>query len=217
MRPWSYSRLTTWEECPKQYQYSYVEKLPGSRPDSPAASRGTQLHAKGEAYLKDELKLYPPEFQKVSGHAMALKRAGAKPEQKLAVREDWSPCDYKDEDVYLRAIIDILYQDEEGVVHVQDWKTGQQYASHPDQISTYIAIAASHYPEATEYRGRLIYIDQGLITPPKITAKNRIAPIKLMLDGRIKNAEDDEIFPVRPGPACRWCDYSKKYGGPCPH
>jgi len=35
------------------------------------------------------------------------------------------------------------------------------------------------------------------------------------MDGRIKNAEDDTIFPVQPGAGCKWCDYSKKYGGPC--
>lgn len=214
MRPWSYSRLKTWEECPKQYFYSYKERLPGHREASPASERGSQLHEKAELYLKGELQLYPPEFQKVSAHTMLLKAKNARPEVKLAVREDWSPCSFDDEDVYLRAIIDVLYE-EDGVVHVQDWKTGQQYASHPDQLSTYVAIAAAHHAEATEYRARLIYIDQGVVTPPVTTPADRVKPIRMILDGRVKNAETDEIYPTRAGSHCRWCDYSSRHGGPC--
>lgn len=216
MRPWSYSRLSCYEECPRKYQYSYVEKVPSSRPDSPAAGRGTDIHDKGEKYLKGDLKIYPPEFQKVSAHTMLLKRMGMKPEVKLAVSEDWSPRGWDDADVYMRAIIDILGM-EETILHIQDWKTGQVYDSHPKQMETYVAIAASHFPEATEYRTRLIYIDQGMVTPPKVTPTERLKGIRLMLSGRIKNAEEDTIFPVRPGMGCRWCDYSKKYGGPCAH
>lgn len=214
MRPWSYSRLKTWEDCPKSYFYSYVEKVPSSREVGPAASRGTELHAKAEAYLKDELKIYPPEFQGVAGHTMLLKSKKAIPEQKLAVAEDWSPREWTDDDVYARGIIDVIYVDD-GVVHVQDWKTGQIYDTHPDQLATYVALAAAHYPDATEFRARAIYIDQGVISKPVSTRSDRVKPIRMLLDGRIKNAEADEIFPTRAGSACKWCDYSKKYGGPC--
>jgi len=78
-----------------------------------------------------------------------------------------------------------------------------------------VAVAAAHHPEATEYRTRLIYIDQGVVTPVKVTLPARLKPIRMMIDGEIKNAESDEIYPTRSGPHCKWCDYSKKYGGPC--
>jgi len=214
MRPWSYSRLSTYEDCPKQYWYSYVENMPGFRPKSVAASRGSEIHDKAEQYLIGKLPMYPPELQKVSGHAMALKMKKPQAELKLAVDCNWAPCDYKDENAYLRGIIDILYLEGEHL-HIQDWKTGQVYASHPTQMENYVAIAAAHFPEATHYITRLVYVDQGIVTPPKTTAAERLKPIRLLLDGRIKNAEDDTIFPTTPGAGCKWCDYSKKYGGPC--
>jgi len=214
MRPWSYSRLKTWEECPRAYQYNYIEKLPGSREPGPVASRGIELHKQAELYLLNEIKLYPPEFQKVSGHTMMLKARNAVPEQKLAVNDKWEPLQWEDENVYLRAIIDIIYP-EDSIIHVQDWKTGQIYDTHVDQLATYVAIAAAHHPEATEFRSRAIYIDQGIIAKPVYTPADRVKPIRMMLDGRIKNAEDDKIYPTRAGSACKWCDYSKKYGGPC--
>jgi len=214
MRPWSYSRLSTYEECPKSYWYSYVENMPGFRPPSPAANRGSNIHTAAEEYLKNVRKIYPPELQKVSGHAMLLKSKKAQSELKLAVTDQWEPCAYNAPEVYLRGVIDILYE-EENAIHIQDWKTGQVYDSHSIQMENYVAIAAAHYPTATSYITRLVYIDQGIVTPPKRTESARLKPIRLLLDGRIKNAEEDAIYPTTPGAGCKWCDYSKKYGGPC--
>ena len=214
MRPWSYSRLSTYEDCPKSYWYSYVENMPGFRPPSPAANRGSAIHAQGEKYLLGEIKIYPPEFQKVSGHLMLLKAKKAQPELKLAVTDKWEPCDYKDPNAYLRGIIDVLYVEGENL-HIEDFKSGQVYASHPTQMENYVAITAAHFPKATHFITRLVYIDQGIVTPPKITEVSRLKPIRMLMDGRIKNAEEDTIFPVQPGQGCKWCDYSKKYGGPC--
>jgi hypothetical protein len=214
MRPWSYSRLSTYDTCPKQYDYAYRQRLKGFRPPSPAADRGSNIHEKGERYLKGELKMYPFEFQKVSTHLMVLKAKHAKSEEKLAVKEDWSPCDYDDPNTYFRAIIDVLYTEEPKICNIEDFKTGQVYDSHAIQLSDYVAVVAAHHPDY-EYRTRLIYVDQGIVTKPKITTADRVKPIRIMLDGRIKNAEDDTIFPTRAGPHCKWCDYSRRYGGPC--
>ena len=213
-RPWSYSRLSCYEDCPKSYWYSYVEKMEGFRPPSPAASRGSEIHEQCERYLLNELKIYPPTVQKVAGHLMLLKSKKAVPEMKMAVTDKWEPCDYKAPEAYLRGIIDVHYTEGESL-HIQDFKTGQIYDSHPKQMELYVALLSAHYPEATHFITRLVYIDQGIVTPPKITEVARLKPIRMLMDGRIKNAEDDTIFPVQPGAGCKWCDYSKKYGGPC--
>lgn len=215
-RPWSYSRLSTYEDCPKQYEYRYIEKMPGSKPTSAAASRGSEIHSMGEEYLLGKRMIYPPEFQKVSGHMMLLKAKKALPEEKMAVNDKWENVPYDADDAYFRGIIDVHYT-EDDAVHVQDFKTGQVYDSHPKQMEVYVALAASRYPEAKVFHTRLIYVDQGIITATKTTERDRVKPIRLLLDGRIKIAEEDEIFPVRAGSHCRWCDYSRRYGGPCPH
>lgn len=223
MRPWSYSRISCYEDCPKQYWYSYVENMEGFRPPSVAADRGTNIHLAGEHYLLGKIKIYPPEFQKVSGHLMMLKARNAIPELKMAVDATWTACDYKAPEAYFRGIIDVHYEqdteDGEGtVVHIEDFKTGQVYDSHPKQMETYVALVAPHYPKAKTFLTRLIYIDQGVVTPPKAYNVERLKPIRMMLDGRIKNAEEDTIFPMKPSAQiCKWCDYSKRYGGPCPN
>jgi hypothetical protein len=192
-----------------------MERLPSFRPPSSKAKadRGKEIHAQAEAYLLGELKLYPPDLQRVSSHAMLLKQKKALSEQKLAVKIDWSKCEWDDPEAYMRAIIDVLYTDEQ-VCHIQDWKTGQVYDSHDVQLLDYVPVVAAHYPDMT-YQTRLIYIDQGFVSQPKTHGPERIRPIRLMLDGRIKLAEEDTIFPVKPGRHCSRCDYSARFGGPC--
>ena len=224
MRPWSWSRLSTYDECPKEYWYHYVEGMPGFRPPSTSADRGKALHSQGENYLLGKIKIYPPEFQKVSTHLMNLKAREAMPEMKMAANDKWEAIDYEDKSAYFRGIIDVHYVDEtegpEGylkTVHIEDFKTGQVYDSHPKQMEAYVSLCASEYPEANRFITRLIYIDLGVITPQKVTERERIKPIRLLLDGRIKNAEEDTIFPTRAGSHCKWCDYSQRHGGPCPN
>jgi hypothetical protein len=219
MRPWSYSRLECYETCPKQFWYSYIEHVKGFRPPSPAAERGTNIHALGEKYLIGDLKIYPQEFQKVSGHLMGLKVKQAKPETEMAVDFAWNPVEYSDPKAYFRGIIDVHYEVDEGeTVHIEDFKTGQVYDSHPKQMEMYVPLVAAQYPNAKKFVTRLIYIDSGVVTPSKVTPRDRVKPIRLLLDGRIKNAEEDTIFSVRPSAnVCKWCDYSQRYGGPCPN
>jgi hypothetical protein len=208
--------LSTYDKCPKQYWYNYVENVPSSKPSSPAADRGTNIHKFGEDYLLGKIMIYPPEFQKVSAHLMNLKAKHAIPELAMASNEKWEPVDYKASDAYFRGIIDVHYEAEDGkVVHIEDFKTGQIYPDHASQMETYVSLTASQYPDAEEFHTRLIYIDQGVVTPVKVTKKERLIPIRLMLDGRVKNAENDTIWPVRSGSHCRWCGYSKRFGGPC--
>ena len=172
----------------------------------------------GENYLLGKVFIYPPSFQKVSAHIMGLKSKHAIPELKMAANDKWEAVDWKAPDAYFRGIIDVHYEADEGkTVNIEDFKTGQVYPEHPKQMEDYVALVASHYPDAEKYVTRLIYVDQGVVTPPKVTEAARIKPIRILLDGRIALAEDDTIFPVKPGKQCGWCDYSRRYGGPCPN
>ena len=116
-RPWSYSRLSTYEDCPKQFWYSYIENMPEFKPPSPAASRGTAIHEKSEHYLLGKIHICPPEYQKVSGHVMGLKARKAIPEMKMAVNDKWEPVDYKAKDAYFRGIVDVHYIHEDTQPH----------------------------------------------------------------------------------------------------
>lgn len=217
MRPWSYSRKECYETCPRQFKYRYVDKLKSSKPPNKAADRGTAIHLKAEDYLNGVIPIYPPELQKVASHAMLLKSKGAKAEGQLCVDQDWNVLeDWDDPKGYYRSLVDVTYA-EGDAVHVEDWKTGKIYADkHAKQMDEYVAITAAKYPDAERFITRLIYIDQGIVTTPKVTQKIHVKPIRIFLDAAISNAEADTTFEMKPGePKCDWCGYSKRHGGPC--
>lgn len=217
MRPWSYSRLSKWETCPRSYQYRYVLRHPVPTPTrSPAAERGEAIHKKAEDYLNGLMPIYPPELQKVAAHAMMIKSKGFRPEVEIAVNDKWEAVPYDSDQVYFRAIIDALGVEEpEKTVHVQDWKTGKVYDSHKVQLKRYSPIAAAQFPGVERVAVRAIYIDQGVVTPPKIYDVSTLNGARLELEAVITQAENDKIFPTRPGSHCAYCDYSKRKGGPC--
>jgi len=43
---WSYSRLSVFRKCPRQFKYKFIDKIPTE--DNYASSRGSLLHAKCE-------------------------------------------------------------------------------------------------------------------------------------------------------------------------
>ena len=49
--PWSYSRLTTWEQCPLKAKLKYIDGL--KEPGSPAMDRGTAIHKDAEEQGSD--------------------------------------------------------------------------------------------------------------------------------------------------------------------
>lgn len=216
--PWSYSRYDAYEECPKQFSYKYVENLPSPRPFNAAASRGSGIHEEAEQYLAGKINRYPASLQKVAGHAMLLKRLEAKPEQEFCIKEDWTPSTqgWNGKDVYIRAKMDVVYV-KDGVLHVEDWKTGQIYDSHKKQLEMYAPIAQVFYPDVTEVRVRPIYIDQGQVPKQVVIPVERLKGSRMLIDAKIQQAEKDENFLIRPGQHCRFCDYSRRFGGPCAH
>lgn len=216
MRPWSYSRLTTYEECPAQYRYCYVEKLPGIEKDpSTGAGRGTRVHKSAEDFLTGAASTFDRELSQQSTLLHALKARGAIPEKRIGVADDWSDVGYDSPTVMLRGSQDV-YIIENKEVTVYDWKTGKVYDSHKDQMDFYAVLASCIAPEAERIITKLVYVDLGITTPKEYPA-DHIPPLKVLLKTRIQNAEADTILPVRPGPHCTWCDYSKRKGGPCKH
>ena len=48
---WSYSSLSTYEQCPRKYKYIYVDK--NREPESEAIRYGNELHKAAELHIKD--------------------------------------------------------------------------------------------------------------------------------------------------------------------
>lgn len=207
---WSYSRLSTWETCPAKAKYKFLDKLP--EPDSPAASRGSEIHSLAELYIKGDLKQLPVELEQVSEFLEPL--MGGQTELQLAFTKDWEACSWFGPQVYCRVVFDVVKVDgARGVV--VDHKTGKQrQEEHTDQLRLYALTSFVQWPEVEEIEAQILYIDHG--ERMRMTFKRDSLPeLKEYWDNRASKMMADDIFSPKPNPGCRWCAFSKSKGGPC--
>ena len=116
---WSHSGLKDFEGCARRYhEVKVLKNYPFT--DTVQTLYGKQVHEAAELYIRDGKPL-PKEFEFIQPTLDALnKKTGRKLcEHEMGIKEDLTPCDFKDPDVWVRGIADLLIIDDEiGRAHV---------------------------------------------------------------------------------------------------
>lgn len=208
---WSYSSLSTYKQCPQKWKFSYIDNIPWE--SSPAMMRGTRMHTMAEDFVTGKTPMVHHEIQKIGPTLQLLKGLGAQAEAVWLLDIDWKPTTDPAK-AWVKAIIDVHYP-LESVLYVKDYKSGQMYPDHAEQLELYGIIGLHVYPEAKRVETSAIYMDTG-------HEGMEGSMIRAMLPKMVKKWHDDavvmmtdEIHEPRPGNACRWCNYAKLKGGPC--
>jgi len=209
-KPLSYSGISLYKKCPKQFASAYVS---GVRTEAgPAAQRGTLLHEElekffiGTPYPKDHKVLSPwRRFME------ALTLEEPTPEAKLAVLSDWTPTSFDDPSAELRGAADLISRRDDTVI-IRDWKSGKRYDTHKNQGEYYVAMAE----DAERYVVEFVYLDM----PTEVDAFTYCAAerddLRGTIEETIKLVRTDEEYPPTPSnDACRWCPLSWRNAGVC--
>ena len=158
--PWSFSKIKSFEQCPKQF---YHEKILKEYPFVPtqATIYGNAFHKAAELYIKDGTAL-PDEFQFAQEFLdkLADKRGVKFCERKMGITEDLKACSFYDKRVWFRGIADLLIVDVLGdVAWIVDYKTSKssKYADKGQLELMALAIFA-HYPKITSIRAGLLFV-----------------------------------------------------------
>jgi ATP-dependent exoDNAse (exonuclease V) beta subunit len=207
----SYSSISTYEHCPAQYKFSYIERR--DYPESPAMLRGTRLHQMAEDFVTGTVDSIHFDVQKIGPTLQMLKSQGAKAEEVWMLDSMWLPTANKDE-ARTKAIIDVHYVLEE-VVYLKDYKSGQMYDNHRDQLEFYGVLALHMYPTAKRVETSALYIDTGHEGMQSSIIRAMIPKMRQKWEDKIIIIEKDEAFEPKPGFQCRGCPYAKGKGGPC--
>ena len=148
---WSYSRLGTYESCPKKAYYSYVEKIPQEQ--HPAAQRGTRIHQLAEDYIVGKLKVMPRELKLFSEAFEKLREDWLEEnlhvEQDWAFDKEWAIAPWSGDTTWGRYKIDAFLK-EEAFGKVIDFKTGKYWSNqtgYRDQCSLYACGVFSRFPD----------------------------------------------------------------------
>lgn len=212
-KAWSYSRLTKYEKCPRQFKFSAVDRIP--EVPSPAMERGKLIHKQAEDYLNGKNELPPPVAPALLGTYAAMREYTPKlVENELALSQTWKATGWFADDCWLRVKFDVVLLYGDDTAEVADHKTGKKYGSSEEQMELYGVSLMSARKSLKEVRVRLLYVDVGEQVYATVSRKD-VPALRKQWEKRASPLLRDEIFAPKPGPHCRWCSYSRTTGGQC--
>lgn len=234
----SFSRVDTYERCPLQFRFRYVDKVPST--PSPALSWGSSIHAALEAWWDRKLPDPPPVdvlHQALYDHWDDSGFADMAREEKLVwyshardvltrhhemysrsylpavACEQWFELDLGD-DIAVRGSIDHVARTPEGGLGIVDWKTNKRARTRADVASSLqLAIYALATRELWGREPQWVALD--FVVPGLRVTVDRD---DIDVDGAVRRLRTTaqriraELFDPDPSPLCNWCDYR----GLCP-
>jgi len=208
---WSYSALSTYKGCPAQYKYSYIDGL--SSPPSAAMARGTRLHTLCEDYVTGKITHMPNDLRKISLRLEDLRQRQAQAEAVWLLDKEWSPVADQSK-AWIKAIVDVHWLAGD-VLHLADYKSGNSYPEHDDQLQLYGILGLQQYPEAKRVEYSAIYIDSGTVGAVGGLIRPMAERLREKWHSDAIIMEADTEFQPKPGSACNWCPFKPSKGGPC--
>lgn len=202
---WSYSKMSSFETCPKQYYHVTVLKEHSFK-ETKETRYGNEFHKAAEQFIRDGTPL-PGKF---SQYGKAMDAIAALPgekhcELKLGVTEDLKPCKFFGRNVWLRAIVDFLSIDGD-TAYVVDYKTGKsaRYAD-PDQLELMALAAFVHYPQVKKVKAGLLFVVAGAFIKEVYDADSREMRWSDWYQryADLEKAHRNEVFNPRPSGLCR--------------
>lgn len=202
---WSYSRLTSFETCPRKFWHLNVQK-DLKEEESEAMRSGTATHKAFELRIRDgkQLPLHLRQWEAVMAAIVASK--GEKSvEQQIALREDLTITDWFAKDVWVRVKSDCTQLNGNRAI-VWDWKTGKRIDDFT-QLKLNAAVTMLLAPEIEEVTMGFVWTKSTELSQSKITrAQMAEAWGELMTRvAKYMEAHAKNDFPPKPNFFCQGC------------
>jgi CRISPR/Cas system-associated exonuclease Cas4 (RecB family) len=229
---WSFSRYSTYKQCPLKLKLSAIDKI--NEPPNEPMARGARIHNLAEDFIKGKVPKLAPELKLFDKEFKRLRTMFKKISQSMVVEDNWAFTKDWDETswdnwtaCWVRIKLDCAHHESYTTLVVTDWKTGKFRAEmneeYVEQLELYALSALLLHEHVEEVRPRLAYTDLGKIYPngtdePELVYTRADIPrLKKLWEKRVKPMMNDTIFAPRPNSKCKWCFYGqagKVKGGP---
>ncbi len=205
---WSYSRLNSYETCPKKYHAISVAKTVKEQ-ESEHTTWGTDVHNAFAAYFKTGKPL-PLAMKQYEKYLAMIKQAPGEfiVEQKLAINASYEPTGWFDNDVYCRIISDLTIINGDRMV-LWDWKTGKP-SSDFSQLKISAAVMFQLMPETQLITMAYFWAKNKTITRQNVTRSKALDTWNELIP-RIQRYHDAHVnkeFPPKPSYLCKYCPVS---------
>jgi CRISPR/Cas system-associated exonuclease Cas4 (RecB family) len=215
---WSFSRYSTYDTCPLQARYKFVDKLPEA--PSYALENGASVHNTLSQYIRGDLPANEPVpgwtyFEKLLRELRELEPIV---EQEWGYTKEWTPTGWFGNDTWFRSKLDAMLDYEDGDVDVIDFKTGRpREKESAQQAELYFLSIVCRYYHVQRVKVRFWSLDVEQKGKESIYRFDRsMAPEMLKRwTTRAEKMLNDRIMAPLPGQHCKWCSFAKSKGGPC--
>lgn len=156
--PWSFSKIKSFEQCPKQFYHLKVVK-DYSEPETEAMRYGTEFHKACEEYVRDDIPIPKKfDFVKPTLDSLLSKRGEKLCEYKMGLTANLDPCGFFSDEVWWRGIADLVILDN-NLAWVIDYKTGKssRYAD-KGQLELMAMATFKHFPQVKKVNAGLLFV-----------------------------------------------------------
>jgi hypothetical protein len=196
---------------------------------APPLKRGTEMHAELEVYIDGGTHVPTIRHPSILQLVNSLRERGARTEEDICLDAQWKPVGKFDPKAWLRTKLDVLEDEGSGLWSVIDWKSGgidkktgevRDSPKYLDQLELYCVAVLSKYQSAKAVSSSLIFLDARPDKDPEVMGpvveRDELPGLQKKWMGRVLPLLSDEDHVPRPNGLCRFCEFSKDRGGPCP-
>lgn len=205
---WSYSALTSFENCPRKYWATKISKVVSDVNQYNVA--GDTDHQAIENYMRMGLQL-PENLRGLLPLFDKLKGAPGEQyvEYAMCLKQDLTVTGFKNwDEAWVRGAGDYIKVNGTLATYM-DWKSGKPRDEVEDQIDLTALLLFAHFPAVQQVNGGLLYYNHGKIKP-HIVKRTDVPRLWNGFIGRVKLMEDakrEDNWPATPNPLCGWCPY----------
>lgn len=200
---WSYSRLKSFETCPKRHlHYDILKDI--KEPETGQMAEGNAVHKALELRIKtkQKLPLGMGQYEEIASKLETLP-GEIYTEQKLALTEEFKPVAFFGKGVWFRTVVDFCNVEGERAA-VIDYKTGKP-AEDRTQLQLLSATVFHHQPDVQRISARLLFLNHDH-AERALFMRNDLSGIWSSMLPRVKRlrkAMEDQEYPPKPSGLCR--------------
>jgi hypothetical protein len=205
---WSHSALKDFEGCAKRYhEVKVLKRFPFT--DTKHTIYGKDVHKAIEDYGKHGTPM-PEQFSFVLPVVdVLLAKPGRKLfEHEMALTKDLRPCDFKDDNRWVRGIADLLIVDDDNLTaRVVDWKTGNDKYPDRDQLTLMSLMVFTHFPHVRSVASALVFLVKGSMVKHKMAREDADAAWWDYRErvAKLEAAHEFDVWNPSQSPLCGWC------------
>lgn len=212
---WSHSGLKDFEGCARRYhEVKVLKKHPF--PDTEQIRYGKQLHKAAEDYVRDGTPI-PEQFSfvKPTIDALLTKPGRRYPELEMALTEKLKPCGFKDPEVWVRGIADLVIVDDDNLTAwVVDYKTGNNKYPDVDQLELMELMVFAHFPHIRQVNSALLFVVKETMVKHKMSVeeveagwwryRERVSKLEASFTNDVWNPTQSALCPWCPVKSCEF-------------